>query len=432
MLRNLWISLLAITLPLGAKEKPAWPAELAAYVLEPAPESGGLLLKQGDRLAICGDSITEQKQYSLIIEAYLTASLPELGITCRQFGWSGEQAGGFLKRLNNDVLRFKPSIATTCYGMNDFRYVPYDEAIAAEYRKNQAEIVRIFKENNCRVILGSSGIIDSVPHWVKTAAGTQQDLNLALAKFRNITLDVAQAGQAGFADVYQPMLLADLAAKQKFGPDFKVAGKDGVHPGWAGQIIMARAFLKAMGIDGDIATITWDEDSDKASASAGHQVLACAGGKISLRSSKLPFSPGPGDATRDDSIRAGLDLVPFDDELNRFVLKITSPKAMAYTVTWGPTSKTYTAEEMTAGVSLVKDFHDHPLVPAFNAVWNAVAAKQAYETRQIKTLVHGPEGAADMEATFSLTEKARARFVKDLQDACKLADHELTVTSAAN
>jgi lysophospholipase L1-like esterase len=276
MIRNLWISLLAITLPLGAKEKPAWPAELAAYVLDPAPETGGLLLKQGDRLAICGDSITEQKQYSLIIEAYLTACLPELEVTCRQFGWGGEQAGGFLKRLNNDVLRFKPNIATTCYGMNDFRYVPYDEAIAAEYRRNQAEIVRIFKENNCRVILGSSGIIDSVPHWVKSAAGTQQDLNLALAKFRNITLEVAKAGQAGFADVYQPMLLADLAAKQKFGPEFKVAGKDGVHPGWAGQIIMARAFLKAMGIDGDIATITWDEASDKASARSRFQAVTSA------------------------------------------------------------------------------------------------------------------------------------------------------------
>jgi lysophospholipase L1-like esterase len=432
MIRNLWIFLLAITLPLGAKEQPAWPAELAAYVLDPAPEPGGLLLKQGDRLAICGDSITEQKQYSLVIEAYLTASLPELEITCRQFGWAGEQAGGFLKRLQNDVLRFKPDIATTCYGMNDFRYVPYDEAIAADYRRNQAETVRILSENNCRVILGSPGIIDSVPHWVKTAAGTQPELNLALSKFRNITLEVAKAGNAGFADVYQPMLLADHAAKQKFGPDFKVAGKDGVHPGWAGQIIMARAFLKAMGIDGNIGTVTWDETSDKAVASAGHQVLGCAGGRISLRSSKLPFSPGPGDATRDDSIRAGLGLVPFDDELNRFVVKITSPQAKAYTVTWGPTSKTYAAAEMTAGVSLVKDFHDHPLVPAFNAIWNAVAAKQAYETRQIKTLVHGPEGAADMEATFALTEKARARFVKELQDTCKPADHELTIAPAAN
>jgi hypothetical protein len=43
-----------------------------------APAPTGLLLKKGDRLAICGDSITEQKQYSLLMEAYLTACLADL------------------------------------------------------------------------------------------------------------------------------------------------------------------------------------------------------------------------------------------------------------------------------------------------------------------------------------------------------------------
>lgn len=429
-MKALFIALLASALPLGAKETPAWPAELAAYVLDPAPMPAGLQLRKGDRLAICGDSITEQKQYSVIIETYLTACLPELEITCRQFGWSGEQASGFLGRMKNDTLRFKPTIATTCYGMNDFRYVPFDETLAAEYRKNVQAVAEMFRENDCRVIIGSSGIIDSVPHWVKSAKGNQQDLNLALSKFRNIALETAKSGKHGFADVYQPMLLADLAAKQKFGPEFKVAGKDGVHPAWAGQIIMARAFLSAMGIDGNIGTITWDAATDKATASAGHEVRGCGNGKISLRSSKLPFSPGPGDATRDDSIRAGMALVPFDDELNRFILKVASPKAAAYTVTWGTVSKRYTAAELSAGVSLAKDFDNHPLTPAFNAVWKAVEEKQAYETRQIKTLVHGPEGKADMDATFALTEKARAPLAAAVQAARKPVDHELVITPA--
>jgi hypothetical protein len=37
-----------------------------------APEPGPLLFQQGDRLAICGDSITEQKMYSRLMETYLT------------------------------------------------------------------------------------------------------------------------------------------------------------------------------------------------------------------------------------------------------------------------------------------------------------------------------------------------------------------------
>ena len=91
----------------------------APYKPLKAPVPAGLQLKQGDRLAICGDSITEQKMYSRLIETYLTVCVPQLEITVRQFGWSGEQAPGFLARMTNDVLRFHPTIATTCYGMNE-------------------------------------------------------------------------------------------------------------------------------------------------------------------------------------------------------------------------------------------------------------------------------------------------------------------------
>ena len=54
-----------------------------------APAVSALALKKGDRLAICGDSITEQKLYSRIMEDYLTMCAPQLKVTVRQFGWSG-------------------------------------------------------------------------------------------------------------------------------------------------------------------------------------------------------------------------------------------------------------------------------------------------------------------------------------------------------
>jgi lysophospholipase L1-like esterase len=431
MIRHACLLFAVATLPLAAREAPALPAALSAYQLDPAPVTSTLLLKKGDRLAICGDSITEQKRYSVLIETYLTACLPELEITCRQYGWSGEQAGGFLKRMESDVLRFQPTLATTCYGMNDFRYVPYDEAIASEYRQNQTAIVRAFKQIGCRVIVGSSGIIDSVPKWVKSAKGTQQDLNLSLARFRNVAVGTAKSENVAFADVYQPMLLADHAAKQKYGPDFQVSGKDGVHPDWAGQVVMAYAFLKAMGIDGDLGTVTFDETTGKATAAGGHQILSAANGKIALRSHKLPFSPGPGPADKDSSVQAGLALVPFHDELNRLTLRIAAPQAAGYTVTWGETSKNFTGEQLVAGINLAKEFDANPLVAAFQKVQGAVTQKQTYETRQIKELAHGPEGAADPEATFALTEKARAPLAKAVQTSLQPVEHSLTITRAA-
>src|ERR1017187_9753577 len=56
-----------------------------------APKPHGPFLRQGDRLAICGDSITEQKMYSRLIEDYLTVCEPELQVSVRQYGWGGER-----------------------------------------------------------------------------------------------------------------------------------------------------------------------------------------------------------------------------------------------------------------------------------------------------------------------------------------------------
>src|SRR5688572_3356954 len=118
---RLALALLLVTLPGLAAEAP-----LSVYALKEAPVYKKLLLKRGDRLAICGDSITEQKMYSRVMETYLTVCAPELNISVRQYGWSGEQAPGFLARMTNDCLRFEPTVATTCYGMNDHGYRPYE------------------------------------------------------------------------------------------------------------------------------------------------------------------------------------------------------------------------------------------------------------------------------------------------------------------
>ena len=430
MTRTVWFLPFALALQLSARELPPLPAELSAYTLAPAPETTSLQLKKGDRLAICGDSITEQKLYSVLLETYLTACLPELEISCRQYGWGGEQSSGFLKRMANDALRFQPTIATTCYGMNDFRYVPYDEEIATNFRKNQTAVIDAFQKIGCRVVLGSTGIIDCVPSWVKTAKGTQQDLNLALSRFRNIAIEIADSKKLAFADVYRPMLLADLSAKKQFGPDFRISGKDGIHPAWAGHLIMAYGFLKALGVDGNLGTVTYNAASGKATATNGHEVLAAQNGSITLRSTRLPFCAGPGPTDKDDSMRAGLALVPFDDELNRFIFRMESPKAANYTISWGDQRRTYTAGQLKDGINLAKDFDTHPLLPAFQKIQAAVDAKQTYETRQIKTLVHGPEGAVDLEATFALTEKTRAPLEKAILAAKQPVEHVITVAAA--
>ena len=97
---------------------------------DPAPKP---ILKKGARVAIIGDSITEQKLYSRYMELYLLACMSHLDLNTIQFGWSGERAGGFANRMNNDLIPFKPDIATTCYGMNDGSYQKYNPGIGAAF-----------------------------------------------------------------------------------------------------------------------------------------------------------------------------------------------------------------------------------------------------------------------------------------------------------
>jgi hypothetical protein len=98
---------------------------------------------------------------------------------------------------------------------------------------------------------------------VKTASGTAQDLNENLCKLRNIDIEIAAKEHAGFADIFWPMINAAVHAHETYGPEYAVSGKDGVHPGWAGHTLMAYAFLKALGLDGDIGTLTVDQGANQ-------------------------------------------------------------------------------------------------------------------------------------------------------------------------
>jgi lysophospholipase L1-like esterase len=394
-----------------------------------APVYSSLYLKQDDRLAIIGDSITEQKMYSRIIETYLTVALPELKITARQYGWSGETAEGFKKRMVQDCLRFKPTIATLCYGMNDHRYKPYDEAVAKWYRENYGAVAKNLKDAGARVVIGSPGPVGKMPSWVKTASGTVEDLNLNLCALRNIDIELAKEHDVRFADVFWPMYTSFWAAKTKYAPDYEVPGKDGVHPDWAGQVIMAYAFLKALGCDGQIGTISVDLASNKTTASTGHSVSKSDGGEIALTSTRYPFcASGPLD--QHNSIRSGMTLVPFMQDLSRFTLIAKGGSAANYAVTWGTESKTYTAEQLAAGVNLADDFQVNPFSAAFKTVDDAVYKKQAYETEQIKKQFHGPTGKADIEKTATETEAIRAPLAAAIATAVVPVNHVIKITPA--
>ena len=258
-------------------------------------QRGPLLLQEGDRLAICGDSITEQKMYSRIIETYLTVCVPQLKVTVRQYGWSGEKTDGFLRRMDQDCLTFQPTIATLAYGMNDSRYRPFDVTNGRWYEDHyHGDRAAVQGSTTSASIVGSPGCAGKIAGWVNSRAGTldaTQSPLLRAARHRDWCRRERKASISPISSgrCFRPRYLLQVNITPRPRQPYEVTGNDGIHPGWAGQVIMAWAFLRAMGLDGDIGTITVDFDANTATASPGHSVSSFVDGKLTIVSSRYPF-----------------------------------------------------------------------------------------------------------------------------------------------
>ena len=204
---------------------------------------------------------------------------------------------------------------------------------------------------------------------------------------------------------------------------------------------MAYAFLKAMGLNGEIGTFKVDLRKGKMTASAGHEVVSSRGGEYQICSSRYPFCAcvepiaeggnypvcGKDDPTKDNSIQSVMQFIPFNQELNRFTLIAKGGNARSYRVRWGSQEKVISAEELAGGINLAEVFPSNPFGEAFARVDAAVASKQAFETKQIKEVFHGAEGKADMAGAVERTERERASLAKAVLESQVPVTHVIRI-----
>jgi len=414
---------------------------LSLLCLAPSSARSAGALSPGARVAIIGDSITEQKLYSLYMEAYLLAcsGVPDLKVF--QFGWGGETAAGFAARLDNDLAAFRPTVATTCYGMNDGSYRPYTADIGKNYETNMLKVVERLRQAGVgQIVVGSPGAVDTryfVRDNFKPLSGAD-GYNQNLGKLRDIGRQIATERGTLFADVHQPMLDAAIKAKQALGNDYDVCGKDGFHPGTNGHLIMAYAFLKALGCDGDLGSIVFDLDGPVRVSGAGHQMVGGGAGKVEISSTRYPFCFS-GDEKSSEGTRSIAPFFPFNEDLNRLTLKVLNLREARARVTWGDESREFSREQLAAGVNLAASFTRTPFAEPFQRLMQAVRAKQDFETQMIKGMVtnfrqFNQQTRRDLElaAAFNQLRDRLAGEQQRLHDAARRTiqpvQHTLTVT----
>jgi hypothetical protein len=172
-----------------------------------------------------------------------------------------------------------------------------------------------------------------------------------------------------------------ILAKKELGPTFTL----GVHPTPGGHLLITCELLKVLTCDGDIGRIDVDMKGG-AHASAGHSVVSFSGGAVVLDSSKYPFCYHY-DRTADrdvNGLAAMAPYVPFSQDLNRLILKVTNLDAPSASVTWGNETKLFTSAQLAQGVNLAEQFAHTPFDATFARVMQAVGEKQEFENYMIK------------------------------------------------
>ena len=359
-------------------------------------------VKAGARIAIVGDSITEQKLYSRFMASYLYAAHPQLDVRVVQFGWSGEAAPGFLARMANDLAPFKPDVVTLCYGMNDGRYAPFNADTGKAYGQALTKIVAQAKAGGAAVVVGSPGAVDDYFFGregdAREVTKRSKMYNPTLGELRNLARKIAKESGQSFANVHDVMLVAMRKAQANgaLGNEYPVCGYDGFHPAANGQLAMALAFLRALDISGDLGTVTIDFRG-KPRAENGHDIVGGNAGTAEIASRRLPFAHA-GDAKSPDGTRSILPYLPFNEEFNRFTLKVQHAPAEKLAVTWGAETKTFSKAELEKGVNLAAAFENHPLAEAFRRVDRAVAEQQNFQTMMIKQHITNHRNLARLAA----------------------------------
>jgi hypothetical protein len=288
--------------------------------------------------------------------------------------------------MENDCFRFKPTVATTCYGMNDGRYAPLTPQVADSYRKNQTAIIEKLKAAKVRlIVLGTPGAVDTDTFRHNPKMGEMY--NKTLASLGDIDKEIAAQQGVVFADVHSVMIDVMAKAKAKYGHDYNLAGRDGVHPQSNGHLVMAYAFLKALGCNGDIGTITLDLAANHADATAGHKVLGFADNTAEIESTRYPFC-FYGDPASPSSTTGVLEFLPFNQDLNRLTLVVKGLTSAKATVTWGKQSKEFAAADLAKGINLAAEFLDNPFSEPFKKVQDQIAKQQKEEVALIKVLLH--------------------------------------------
>ncbi|MFL5245028.1 MAG: SGNH/GDSL hydrolase family protein [Gemmataceae bacterium] len=370
--------------------------------------------KDGDRIVIIGDSITEQHLYSNYVEMWTLSRFPAWKLAFRNVGIGGDVSPGGNGRFKRDVLSFNPTAMTVDFGMNDGGYQDFDEGRYKRYMTGLQGMADQAKEARIRVAW-----ITPQPVEHPQEPGGILGYNQTLERYSAGVKEIADKNGGLFVDQfhpYQAVLDKARAAKVKD----MVGGGDAVHPGGPGQALMAASILRGLHFPALVSSVEIDAGSGSPGKIENCKVTEVKTGDGGLsfmrQDNALPFFP--------EEAKTILKWTPIREELNEYRLKVNGLKDGKYEVRLGGKKvASFTAEELAKGVNLTETaLSAGPVADQVNKLWNAVKAKNgSYHDRIYRGIVLAsvPDYLQDkdLEPKREAAMKERSAKVAELDEA---------------
>lgn len=233
----------------------------------PSGAAGAKALSGGKRVVFVGDSITYAGEWVEFVEAHLRVQDPKatfdfinLGLpseTVSGLSEPGHAGGSFPRpdlheRLDRALAKLKPDVLVACYGMNDGIYYPFGEERFAAFKNGMLKLREKAAAAGAKVIHMTPPTFDAVPIKANTLPAGRDEYRQPYVGYNDV-LDrysewlVSQRAQGWqVVDIHGPMN-GYLHSRRADDSRFRLAG-DGVHASTQGHWLIAREFLRSLGV----------------------------------------------------------------------------------------------------------------------------------------------------------------------------------------
>lgn len=229
--------------------------------------------KDGDIVAMSGDSITHLGRTVAFIEHFYQTRYPDEDIVVYNNGIGGDTAAGIKGRIDYDIFEYDDiNKVTVMIGMNDIGYGYYapGSTISAETKDNAinacnnnvAALAQAIKDRGADVVLMGSPMYDEYTDGSQTK---NVGADGALKRISAYAMDLAKTNGYDYIDMhtYTNEIAEDYrAANPGTTKSLHNADKDRVHPSGNGYVAMAACILAHQDVNPDVAKVTLDIEND--------------------------------------------------------------------------------------------------------------------------------------------------------------------------